>query len=73
MKTPNLNTVAPYIPTPQEQIKNLRMHLSMPWKESVKIQARKELERLLMEYGEPEPEFQEFELKQLSLFEELKT
>ncbi|WP_263627859.1 hypothetical protein [Komarekiella delphini-convector] len=42
------------------------MHLSLPWKKAAKTWARQELERLLMEYGEPE--FQKFEPKQLSLF-----
>ncbi|WP_193200938.1 hypothetical protein, partial [Nostoc sp. MG11] len=49
-KTPNLNTVAPYLPTPQEQIKALKMHLSLPWKEAAKTWARQELERLLAKY-----------------------
>jgi hypothetical protein len=65
MKTPNLNTVAPYIPTPQEQIKALKMHLSLPWKEAAKTWARQELQRLLVEHGEPKSKF---EPKQLSLF-----
>ncbi|WP_191761215.1 hypothetical protein [Komarekiella delphini-convector] len=53
MKTPNLNTLPPYILTSQEQIKNLRMHLSLPWKESAKVWVQKELKRLLAEDGEP--------------------
>ncbi|MBW4690040.1 MAG: hypothetical protein KME40_34410 [Komarekiella atlantica HA4396-MV6] len=52
-KTPNLKTFVFYIPTPQEQIKNLRMHLSLPWKETAKVWVQKELKRLLAEDGEP--------------------
>ncbi|MDZ8109471.1 MAG: hypothetical protein RM338_28135 [Nostoc sp. DedQUE12a] len=54
MKTLKLNTVTPQIPTPQEQIKNLKMHLSLPWKSEVKAWAEQELKRLLAEYGESE-------------------
>ncbi|WGV29122.1 hypothetical protein [Halotia branconii] len=65
MKSYKLNTATSYIPTPQEQIKALRMHLSMPWKQEAKTWAQQELEQLLVEYGEPKTEFKP---KQLSLF-----
>ncbi len=65
MKKLNPNIVAPYVPTPQEQIKALRMHLSMPWKPEAKAWAQRELEQLLTDYGESEPEFKP---KQLSIF-----
>ncbi len=51
MKNPDLNTITRDIPTPHEQIKNLKMHLSLPWKPEAKVWAHKELERLLAEYG----------------------
>jgi len=50
MKTPKLNSLPSYVPTPAEQIKNLRMHLQMPWKEEAKAAARVELARLLALY-----------------------
>ena len=48
-----------------QRIKDLRMHLSLPWKEEAKAWAHAELAALIAEHGEPEPEFKP---KQLTLF-----
>lgn len=49
----------------KQRIKDLKMHLSLPWKEAAKAEARKELAELIAIHGEPAPDFKP---KQLTLF-----
>jgi hypothetical protein len=65
VKIVNSLVQSPIKNAPEQRIKDLKMHLSLPWKEEAKSSARIELASLLSQYGEPMPEFAP---KQLTLF-----